>query len=668
MDEPIGRPGDKANSRRKDALADVDLLTMSCVVVGSGCGVVQLRGTPVSLALAMCLPPPPQARGVTATQERQTLAILWPPTKEVLVRIVTPWSWFVSAVASLGLLTVGGGAAQSMDEDRPSAPVVHFVVDVSGSMSGTPLEMAKEAVSAAATSLPEGTAMGLRSYAGSCDQSSVAPIVPIDVGTAAEVESAVLGLVAGGGTPTTSALGQAAADIREYGSDGEQRIVLLTDGDTSCGISICEYVKGSAFDGIDVALYSVGLQVSGTTAADLSCAADATNGAYIPAGDPGALVDALLQATGGVLDVDEDGLPDPWEDSRRDLGYGVFSTALHDLGAGSDKKDVVLVVEAQKGVMPNEDVWERLVDAFAAAPVANPDGSQGIRLHVVQKSTPLTAEQGDEIGSLATQADNDWSFALERLSTDERGWAHYMASIHSAQADFKGRAQARGQALVVNFCAGESGKGTPQKCRGSAKKQAAVIMHELGHNFGLQHGGVVEGECPGASTDLACEAFNAHKPNYLSVMNYDYMNHGEIPGAGVDYSRWGPGVVYTLNELNLNETVGLWMSGADTGGVNKVLYHCEDGNLQRVNSKGAINWDCSDEWFPWEKYQDGVSANIDLVRPPYYEYNEAMMDFLGEKIVMTPFDDWAYIDQNSRQLNGGEIGKVPYLPPDSPTA
>ncbi len=47
--------------------------------------------------------------------------------------------------------------------------------------------------------------------------------------------------------------------------------------------------------------------------------------------------------------------------------------------------------------------------------------------------------------------------------------------------------------------------------------QAGVIMHELGHNLGLQHGGLDE--------------IN-DKPNYLSVMNYLYLLYGIGPKTG----------------------------------------------------------------------------------------------------------------------------------------
>jgi hypothetical protein len=62
---------------------------------------------------------------------------------------------------------------------------------------------------------------------------------------------------------------------------------------------------------------------------------------------------------------------------------------------------------------------------------------------------------------------------------------------------------------------------------GTAREQAGTLMHELGHNLGLRHGG--------------CDDTNL-KPEYASVMNYEYQMEGVTRGGMrgvVDYAR-GP--------------------------------------------------------------------------------------------------------------------------------
>jgi hypothetical protein len=72
-----------------------------------------------------------------------------------------------------------------------------------------------------------------------------------------------------------------------------------------------------------------------------------------------------------------------------------------------------------------------------------------------------------------------------------------------------------------------------------------TIMHELGHNLVLRHGGNEQ---------------RNFKPNYNSVMNYWYQFCGTdldfdvIPDNGLDFSR---GVNVSLNESSLVEAAGV---------------------------------------------------------------------------------------------------------------
>jgi hypothetical protein len=81
---------------------------------------------------------------------------------------------------------------------------------------------------------------------------------------------------------------------------------------------------------------------------------------------------------------------------------------------------------------------------------------------------------------------------------------------------------------------------------GTSFVQASTLMHELGHNFGLRHGGVL----PSGMLEANC------KPNYQSVMNYLFQVRGLWNSQGVpviDYSRQ---LVPALNESALVEPTG----------------------------------------------------------------------------------------------------------------
>jgi hypothetical protein len=74
------------------------------------------------------------------------------------------------------------------------------------------------AIKDSAAAVPDSTALGLCSYAGGCDQSSLPPLVPLATANDPQIVAAADGLVASGGTPTTAALGQAFADLAAWTS------------------------------------------------------------------------------------------------------------------------------------------------------------------------------------------------------------------------------------------------------------------------------------------------------------------------------------------------------------------------------------------------------------------------------------------------------------------
>ncbi|HTN99157.1 MAG TPA: DUF6531 domain-containing protein [Microthrixaceae bacterium] len=107
--------------------------------------------------------------------------------------------------------------------------------------------------------------------------------------------SAVSGLVAGGGTPTSQALAQGIAELDAYATSGEKRIVLLTDGDNQCAPTICQAVQSSLAADIEFSLYTVGLG-SAINVADLTCAAQAAGGEYLPSPTPEDLAETIAEA------------------------------------------------------------------------------------------------------------------------------------------------------------------------------------------------------------------------------------------------------------------------------------------------------------------------------------------------------------------------------------
>jgi hypothetical protein len=102
------------------------------------------------------------------------------------------------------------------------------------------------------------------------------------------------------------------------------------------------------------------------------------------------------------------------------------------------------------------------------------------------------------------------------------------------------------------------------------KKQAGVLMHELGHCMHLRHGGNVD---------------TNNKPNYLSVMNYLFTLTGLTADGDIDYSR---GMLPPLDETALNETEGLGFAPPDF--LYGVIRGPRRSDIRSAANPGAIDW------------------------------------------------------------------------------
>lgn len=116
---------------------------------------------------------------------------------------------------------------------------------------------------------------------------------------------------------------------------------------------------------------------------------------------------------------------------------------------------------------------------------------------------------------------------------------HYCLFVHNRiSTTSSGVAQIDGVDLIVSL-------GSFSNQVGTVRQQAHTLMHELGHNLNLRHGGA--------------ESKN-RKPNYNSVMNYRYQMRGvdtdcdAEPDSVLDYSE---GLLPPLAEPSLNETAGM---------------------------------------------------------------------------------------------------------------
>lgn len=201
------------------------------------------------------------------------------------------------------LLLASGAAAQ---EEQAEGALL-LIMDASNSMNetddaGTPLiQGAKQALNEVVDTLPEGSPVGLRVYGhrtpeaegqaeGCRDTELIVPVGPL---IKEEMSSAIAGYRAKGWTPIGLSLREAAEDLP---STGERTIVLVSDGEDTCGNPPpCEVARDLDSRGVDVTIETVGFFVEGNQDAErqLTCIAEATGGSYRDANSAGDLADEL---------------------------------------------------------------------------------------------------------------------------------------------------------------------------------------------------------------------------------------------------------------------------------------------------------------------------------------------------------------------------------------
>lgn len=254
---------------------------------------------------------------------------------------------------------------------------------------------------------------------------------------------------------------------------------------------------------------------------------------------------------------------------------------------------------------PTAAIATRVSTAFASAPLANPDGTTGIVAHhdYGQGPAPFTGGNlvADADGVLTNGVNNAEFVAIKNanIASNRNGYFYYTLLPHyyNTNSTSSGQAELPGDDLIVSLY-----------CSVSTTNVGNTIVHEVGHNLNLQHGG-----------NTSCN----YKPNYNSVMNYKYQFPGvdtdcNSTGNGVlDYSR---GVRITLNENSLNENAGVCGSTAiNWNGVNgfenPVSHDVNSSDTNQVSACGGTLTTYSD-FNDWANITFTGLANADLRYDP----------------------------------------------------
>lgn len=308
-----------------------------------------------------------------------------------------------------------------------------------------------------------------------------------------------------------------------------------------------------------------------------AAAAGGAVAAVAPDGPPAGPLAASLAAAPLATDTDGDSLPDAWETGGYDAnGDGVVDVNLPAMGATANKKDLFVEMDYMSGRLATTAAFDRIKAVFAAAPVSNPDGSTGIRIHLDGGPAAGSAYNlggGNQVpydsnlqpAESQTDAIKNANFASARKAV-----FHYML-----WADDYDNTCSSGNAFAIPNDTFIVTMGPKCNWTVTENRNVGTFIHELGHDLGLTHGG----------TDHV-----NYKPNYLSVMNYFFQFDGVPRTSGANWFSYSNFAPPALNENSLRESVGLNTSAAATW---KTYWKCPNGSTRTSGAgNAAIDWNC----------------------------------------------------------------------------
>ncbi|WP_437735089.1 vWA domain-containing protein [Sorangium sp. So ce1335] len=193
----------------------------------------------------------------------------------------------LSIVSQLGSCVLTGDLALQIAVQSSPAPAqrkpmtITLVLDTSGSMSGTPMELERSAIRAIASALVEGDIVNAVTW--NTGQSAVlaghvvsGPDDPILLDLASSID-------ADGGTDLNSGLAAGYALANAHRSEGGiNRVVLISDGQANAGVTEEQLIGENAEDADGEGIYLVGVGVGdGVNDTLMDVVTDAGRGAYV---------------------------------------------------------------------------------------------------------------------------------------------------------------------------------------------------------------------------------------------------------------------------------------------------------------------------------------------------------------------------------------------------
>ena len=191
------------------------------------------------------------------------------------------------------------------------------------------------------------------------------------------------------------------------------------------------------------------------------------------------------------IDTDKDGFIDRVERNNTRLN--------------PNKKDIVVVVDYARGI--NRQNFSTVKKKFKNAPVENPDGTEGVDLHILHNKTITDKESFTE---------QEFTDAVNKSNNHrQKGFYYGIIADQINKHNTDGLAWIEGDSFIV-----EKSYNT--------ETTEATFMHEVGHVIGL------------TPTDFAGIDSPYNRNKYDSIMNYNQTRNTEYPrfSSGGDFDDW----------------------------------------------------------------------------------------------------------------------------------